>query len=85
VAKPSQDRIVAALLERHGLTYAEELGIKLERATPPMLFRWLCASILLSARIGAGAAMQAARALAEQGWTTAERWPRRPGSNGPGR
>ena len=71
MAKPSQDRIVAALLERHGLTYAEELGIKLERGTPSVLFRWLCASILLSARIGAGAAMHAARALAEQGWTTA--------------
>jgi hypothetical protein len=73
MAKPSQDRIVAALLERHGLTYAEELGIKLERGTPSVLFRWLCASILLSARIGAGAAMHAARALAEQGWTTAEK------------
>jgi hypothetical protein len=73
VAKPSQNRIVAALLERHGLTYAEELGIKLERGTPSVLFRWLCASILLSARIGAGVAMQAARGLAEHGWTTAEK------------
>jgi hypothetical protein len=73
VAKPSQHRIVAALLERHGLTYAEEFGIKLQRGTPSVLFRWLCASTLLSARIGAGAAMHAARALAEQGWTTAEK------------
>ncbi len=38
-----------------------------------MLFRWLCASILLSARISADLAMQAARALADQGWTTAEK------------
>jgi hypothetical protein len=73
MAKPSRDRIVAALLERHGRTYAEGLGIRLERGTPSVLFRWLCASILLSARISADAAMQAARALAEQGWTTAER------------
>ena len=71
MAKPSQDRIVAALLERHGQTYAQELEIRLERGTPSVLFRWLCASVLLSARISADAAMQAARALAEHGWTTA--------------
>jgi len=72
MAKPSQNRIVA-LLERDGQTYAEELGIRLERGTPSVLFRWLCASVLLSARISADAAIQAARALAEQGWTTAEK------------
>jgi len=73
MAKPSRDQIVAALLERHGQTYAEELGIRLERGTPSVLYRWLCAATLLSARIGADAAMQATRALAEQGWTTAEK------------
>jgi endonuclease III len=73
MAKPSKDRIVATLLERHGRTYAEELGIRLERGTPSVLFRWLCAATLLSARIGAEAAMQATRALAKQGWTTAEK------------
>ena len=73
MAKPSKDRIVAALLERHGQTYAAELSINLERGTPSALFRWLCAAILLSARINAEAAIQAARALAEQGWTTAEK------------
>ena len=73
MARPSQDRIVATLLERHGRTYAEELGIRLERGTPSVLYRWLCAATLLSARIGAEAAMQATRALAEQGWTTAEK------------
>ena len=73
MAKPSKDRIVAALLERHGQTYAAELSINLERGTPSALFRWLCAAILLSARINAEAAIQAARALAEEGWTTAEK------------
>jgi endonuclease III len=73
MAKPSKDRIVQALLERHGQTYAAELGIDLERNTPSGLYRWLCAATLLSARIGAEAAMQAARALAEEGWTTAQR------------
>jgi endonuclease III len=73
MAAPSKDRIVEALLERHGQTYAAELGIDLERNTPSVLYRWLCAATLLSARIGASAAMQAARALAEEGWTTAQK------------
>jgi endonuclease III len=73
MARSSKDRIVEALLERHGQTYAAELGIDLERDTPSALYRWLCAAALLSARIGAGAAMQAARALADQGWTSAQK------------
>ena len=73
MAKPSRNRIVEALLERHGETYAAELGIALERNTPSLLYRWLCAATLLSARIGADIAMDAARALAEQGWTTAQK------------
>ena len=73
MAKPSKDRILEALLERHGQTYAAELGIDLERNTPSMLYRWLCTATLLSARIGADIAMHAARALADQGWTTAQK------------
>ena len=73
MVKPSRERIVKALLERHGHTYAAELGIDLARNTPSVLYRWLCAATLLSARISAGIAMQAARALAEQGWTTAQK------------
>jgi hypothetical protein len=73
MARPSNDRITAALLNRHGQTYAEELKIDLGRGTPSALFRWLCASILLSAPIGAKTAMAATKALAEQGWTTADK------------
>ena len=73
MAGPSKSRIVDALLERHGRTYAQELGIDLAKGTPAVLFRWLCASILLSARISADIAMSAARALADQGWTTAQK------------
>ena len=73
MARPSRKRIIDALLERHGKTYAAELGIDLGKGTPSVLFRWLCASILLSARISAGLAMHAARALADQGWTTAQK------------
>jgi hypothetical protein len=42
--KPARGRVVAALLERYGGTYCEELDIAIERSTPPALFRWLCAS-----------------------------------------
>ena len=73
MAGPSKDQIVKTLLERHGRTYTAELGIKLERNTPSVLYRWLCAATLLSARISPDAAMQAARALAERGWTTAQK------------
>jgi len=71
MARPSRRRIVDALLERHGQTFAAELRIDLDKGTPSVLFRWLCASILLNAPIGAGLAMQAAHALTDQGWTTA--------------
>jgi hypothetical protein len=73
MARPARKQIVGALLERHGKTYAAELRIDLDKATPSVLFRWLCASILLSARISAGVAMKAARALTAEGWTTAEK------------
>jgi endonuclease III len=73
VAKPPTDRVIAALLERHGQTYAQELGIDLAKGTPSVMFRLLVASILFSARIGAGQAVKAARALTDAGWTTAEK------------
>ena len=73
VAKPSADAVIDALLERHGQTYAEELGIDVAKGTPSVLFRLLVASILFSARIGAGQAVKAARVLTEEGWRTAEK------------
>ncbi len=68
----TQKATVAALLDRHGRTYADELGIDLAKGTPSPLFRWLCASMLYSARISADIATAAARAMADAGWTTAE-------------
>ncbi|WP_306118000.1 MULTISPECIES: hypothetical protein [unclassified Roseitalea] len=64
---------VKALLARYGRSYSAELGLDLSRNTPSVLFRWLCASLLLSARISADLAMRGAKALAENGWTTAEK------------
>lgn len=67
----SPHRVVQVLLERHGRTFAEELGIDLATNSPEVLFRWMCAALLLSARIRAGNAMRAARALTDRGWMTA--------------
>lgn len=65
--------MVRALLERHGRTFAQEIGIPVEKGTPSPLFRLLCASLLFSTRIGAGIAVRAAKALAQAGWTTPEK------------
>jgi endonuclease III len=70
------EALVEALLERHGRTYAEELGIHVEKNTPSPLFQLLCASLLFSARISAAAAMQAHQALRQAGWTTPEKMAR---------
>jgi len=64
--------IVSALLERHGTSFTDELGLDLTKDTPSPLFRWLCAAILMSARISSDNAVRAAGALAEAGWATAE-------------
>jgi endonuclease III len=70
---PDTERVVEALLDRHGRTYASETGIRLGRNTPAPLFQLLCLSLLISARISADVAVAAARALIEAGWTTAGR------------
>jgi hypothetical protein len=46
MAKPSEKEIAEALLERHGCTFAQELGMPVENNTPSSLFRLLCASLL---------------------------------------
>lgn len=66
------ERIVQALLEHEGRTYAEEAGVSL-RDTPAPLFQTLVLSLLLSARIQAGIAVAAARALFDAGLRDARR------------
>ena len=73
MAKPSRQAIIASLLGRHGRTFAQELGIKIQGNTPSPLFRLLCAALLFSTRISADLAEQAARALANEGWTTPQK------------
>jgi hypothetical protein len=82
VPSASKRVVVAALLDRHGRTFAEELLIDSAKGTPSPLFRLLVTSILLSARIGHRIAVRAARALFDQGWTRPQKlgdagWERR--------
>lgn len=70
---PAKKAIINTLLDRYGQTYAVELGIDLGKNTPSPLFRWLCFSLLASARISADIAVDASRALADAGWTTADK------------
>ncbi|RKF12641.1 hypothetical protein D6850_16915 [Roseovarius spongiae] len=67
------DTIIDRLLDRHGRTYCDELGIDIAKNTPSPLFRWLVAAILYSARISTDNATQAARALTDAGLTTADK------------
>lgn len=73
MSQQSHRHIVKALLDGHGRTFCDELGIDIDKNTPSPLFRWLCASILLSARIRSDIAVAAADALSANGWTTPEK------------
>ncbi|MET9153609.1 endonuclease [Streptomyces griseoflavus] len=58
--------LLRALVDAHGVTYAEEAGITL-RDTPQPLYRLLVLAHLLSARINGSIAVASARALHEAG------------------
>lgn len=70
MARASKQAIVRVLLARHGRTYADEVGIRVERNTPAVLFQLLVLALLLSARIAAGHAVSAAKALRKAGLRT---------------
>lgn len=65
--------LIRALLDEYGQSYAHEAGIRIERGTPAVLFQLLVLALLLSARISAVHAMQAAKALIEAKLTTPEK------------
>ncbi|CAN5508413.1 endonuclease [soil metagenome] len=69
MSTPSKQRIIHALVDRHGRTYADEAGISI-RDTPAPPFQLLVLSLLLSARISAATAMGGFGGLVDAGWTT---------------
>ncbi len=64
-----QSASVARLLQEHGRTYADQAGITL-RDKPSPLYRLLVLTTLLSTRISADIAVDAARELSRSGWRT---------------
>ncbi len=62
MTKPTQKAIAKTILSTHGETYAHQIGIRLKNAPAP-LFQLLNASLLMSARIAAEKAVEAATAL----------------------
>lgn len=66
------DIVLEQLIEDHGTLFSQEIDLDLSQNSPSVLFQWLCAALLMSARISHKAAIDAARALGEAGWTTAE-------------
>lgn len=73
MGKASKRDIARAVLDRHPRSYADELRVDVGRNTPAPLYQWLIASLLFSARIAAGQAQGAARALFDRGWRTPQK------------
>lgn len=76
MAKASRRTLVRVLLDEYGHTVADELKIPIAKNTPAPLFQLLYAALLLSARIPADNATQAARALIDAGLTTPQKMAR---------
>ncbi len=72
MARASRAELVRAVLDRYPRSYAEELGVRALH-TASALYRLLVMALLMSARIRASVALDAARALSRQRWTTARR------------
>ena len=72
-AKAHETAIAKAVLDRYPRSYAQMLGIDLGKNTPAPLFQWLVCALLMSARISADKAQEAAKALFDAGWTTPDK------------
>lgn len=70
--RTSRSDVARAVLQRYPRTYGEELGLR-RLNIPSGLFRLLVMALLMSARIRAPIALDAARALSRQKWTTPQR------------
>ena len=64
--------VYRTLIDRHGRTFADEMGITLTSSDPAALFQLLVGSSLMSARISTDLALSAARALFDHGMTSAQ-------------
>ena len=63
---------IKLLLEKYGQPFSEEIGFHISN-TPVPLFKMLCTANLFSARINYNISVDAAKALFDHGWTSAEK------------
>lgn len=73
MAVVDREALVERLLDRHGLTFADEAGIDLARGGSDATFQLCVTALLISARIGSNVALAAARSLFAAGLTSARR------------
>ncbi len=69
----ADDDRVRALLDQHGVTFADELGLDLRKGTPSALFGLLLFAVLSSARIRSTNATTGTRALLDEGWSSVKK------------
>jgi len=62
--------VVAELMSRHGRTFAEDIEADVAADTAEAMFRLLVFATLASARIRSSAALEASKALFDEGWTS---------------
>ncbi|MCM3884833.1 hypothetical protein [Frankia sp. R82] len=65
------EAVVAELLDRHGRTFAEEIGADVPADTAEAMFALTVFALLAGAPIRTSAAVRACRALLDAGWTDA--------------
>ena len=64
------DDVVRALLDRHGTSFGDELGLDLRKGSPSALFGLLLFAVLSSARIRSVNAAAGTKALLDEGWSS---------------
>ena len=72
MARPTQRQLAEAVVARYPRSFADQLGLGTPSGASG-LFQLLTMALLMSARIRAPIALEAARALAREGWTTPEK------------
>lgn len=72
MARPGRRALAREVTRRYPRTFAQDLGAR-SVGSPSGAFRVLVMALLMSARIRASVALDAARALVDHGWTTPQR------------
>lgn len=73
MSDPTHRALAETVLHNYGRTYAQEVGIPVDKNIPSAVFQLLYMALLLSAPIAASNAVEAAKALKEAGLTTPEK------------